>query len=49
MEVYKMLPEGTLAEIINGSSQMLPAHLPIKVLFANWYMLFLVTSDCTKK
>ena len=28
MEVYKMLPEGTLAEIINGSIQMSPAPTP---------------------
>lgn len=28
MEVYKMLPEGTLAEIINGSIYMSPAPTP---------------------
>ena len=28
MEVFKMLPEGTLAEIINGSIQMSPAPTP---------------------
>jgi Uma2 family endonuclease len=28
MEVYKMLPEGTLAEIINGSIQISPAPTP---------------------
>ena len=28
MEVYKMLPEGTLAEIINGSIHMSPAPTP---------------------
>ena len=36
MEVFKMLPEGTLAEIINGQFIChLPLHHTIKVLCVN--------------